>query len=67
MAHQEPDDDTTLEMLAETEHYAVYVGYDDSGEPIYNVELASITLHLFQEEWDELIELIQAANKATTK
>ncbi len=47
-----------LRVLAETESYAVLLGEDMDGEPIYNVELGAITLHLFQEEWAELVELV---------
>lgn len=68
MAYEEPaEDDLSLEMLSETEHYAIYVGTDDSGEQIYNVELAAVTLHLFQEEWDELLTLIRGAEKTGRK
>ena len=48
-------------VLAETENYSVVLGEYDEGETMYNVELASVTLHLFQEEWEELVELINAA------
>jgi hypothetical protein len=52
-----------LEILAETESYAVLLGEDIDGEPVYNIELGAITLHLFQEEWTELIELITKASR----
>lgn len=52
-----------LELLAETESYAVLRGADLNGEPVYNVELGPVTLHLFAEEWQELVSLIQAAAK----
>ncbi len=61
MAYQDPDDRPPLVLLAETESFAVLVGEDEEGEPIYNIELGSVTLHLFQEEWDELVALIRAA------
>jgi hypothetical protein len=50
-----------LELLAETESYAVLRGADLNGEAVYNVELGPVTLHLFAEEWQELVTLIQAA------
>lgn len=55
------DDDADLELLAETETYAVLRGEDLNGEEVYNVELGSVTLHLFAEEWDELVALIRSA------
>ena len=51
-------EDLPLEMLAETESYAILLGQDMEGEPVYNIELGSITLHLFEDEWSELLELI---------
>ena len=51
-------EDLPLELLAETESYAVLLGQDLEGEPVYNIEMGSITLHLFEEEWTELVELI---------
>jgi len=57
------NDDNPLDVLAETENFAVLVGEDIEGETIYNVELGTVTLHLLYEEWEELIELIRAATK----
>jgi hypothetical protein len=54
-------DEAPLELIAETENYAVLTGEDDEGERIYNVELGNVTLHLFREEWDELVQLIRDA------
>jgi len=52
---------TPLVVLAETESYAVVVSEEDDGEHIYNLELGNITLHLYQDEWAELLELINSA------
>lgn len=56
-------DGKPLEVLAETESYAILLGEDMDGEPVYNIELGAITLHLFQEEWTELVELIGKASR----
>lgn len=50
-----------LTIVAETENYAVLLGQDIDGQPVYSVELGSVTLHLFQDEWEELIELVGAS------
>jgi hypothetical protein len=63
MSNDSNFDDMPLEVLAETESYAVLLGPDLDGEPVYNIELGSITLHLFQEEWAELVELISKASR----
>ena len=57
------NDDNPLDVLAETENFAVLVGEDIEGETIYNVELGTVTLHLFLEEWQELVDLVRAAIK----
>jgi hypothetical protein len=54
--HEDP-----LVVLAETENYAVLVGENIDDEDIYNIELGNVTLHLFREEWQELVELIKVA------
>jgi hypothetical protein len=54
-------DDGELTLLAETANYAVMVAEDLDGESIYNVQIGSVTLHLFEEEWDELVQLIRRA------
>ena len=58
------DGGTPLVVLAETESYAVVVSREDDGESIYNIELGNITLHFYQDEWDELVELVNSAQKA---
>ncbi len=54
-------EESDLEVLAETEHFAVLRGEDEDGELVYNVELGMVTLHLFSEEWRELVQLIREA------
>ena len=55
------DEGTDLSIVSETENYAVLLGQDMDGQPVYSIELGSVTLHLFQEEWDELVELINSS------
>jgi hypothetical protein len=56
--------DVNIETLAETENYVAWISHEQDGEVVYHIELGSITLHFFQEEWGELIELIGAATEA---
>jgi hypothetical protein len=56
-------DEMPLQVLAETENYAVLLGQDIDGEPVYNIELGFITVHLFQEERAELVEMIGKASR----
>lgn len=55
------DDNMEVDMVAETENFAVWRSPDDEGF-IYHVELGSITLHLASDEWEELLELMSDAN-----
>ncbi len=55
------DDNLEIDMVAETENFAVWRSPDDDGF-VYHVELGSITLHLASDEWEELLELMSDAN-----
>jgi hypothetical protein len=48
------------ETVAETKNYAIWVAEEPDGENTYHLELNNITLHFFQEEWDEFIALAEA-------
>ncbi|MGF1507102.1 MAG: hypothetical protein GYB64_11210 [Chloroflexi bacterium] len=63
MADEDFDDEAPLTVLAETERYAILTGEDADGERIYNIELGAVTLHLFIDEWRELLELIDEARE----
>lgn len=53
------DDD----ILAETENLTIWRSREDMGF-LYHIELGSISLHLFPDEWEELVILVsQAASK----
>jgi hypothetical protein len=57
----EPDIKTIV--LAETQNYIAWTADEPDGETTYNIELGSVTLHFFKEEWDEFLELIRALPK----
>lgn len=52
-APMEPKTDT----IAETENYIAWKADEPDGETTYHLELNNVTLHFFQEEWDEFVEL----------
>ena len=60
-------DDIPVTTLAETAEYIVWTSDEPDEETIYHVELGSVTLHFFREEWKEFIDLIDTAAKATPK
>jgi hypothetical protein len=51
---KEPKTDT----LAETDNYMVWKAEEPDGEITYHIELNNLTLHFFEEEWQEFIELV---------
>ncbi len=56
--------DVNVDTLAESENYAAWISTEPDGEVVYHVELGPVTLHFFQEEWEEVVSLIAAAGKA---
>ncbi len=48
------------ETLSETENYSVWMSQEPDGEVTYHVEIGVVTLHFFDEEWEEFLELIRA-------
>ena len=57
--HSEPQTQT----LAETENYLVWKAEEPDGETTYHVELNNVTVHFFQEEWEEFLELARLLNQ----
>jgi len=51
--------DIQTETLAETQNFIVWKAEEPDGETTYHVELGAVTLHFFQEEWDEFLTLIR--------
>ena len=51
---KEPKTDT----LAETDNYMVWKAEEPDGETTFHIELNNLTLHFFQEEWEEFLELV---------
>lgn len=57
--NHEPETDT----LAETENYLAWQAKEPDGEVTYHLELNSVTLHFFEEEWQEFLELVRSLPK----
>ncbi len=56
--------DIPTEVIAETEHYQVWVSEEPDGEVVYHVELGLATIHLFAEEFEEFVQLIKRVREA---
>lgn len=59
----EPEEVVPTKTLAESDNYVAWLSQEPDGEQVYHLELGPITLHFFQEEWEELLALISVAEK----
>lgn len=50
----EPD----ILVLAETESLSLWQAEEPDGETTYHLELGSVTVHFFREEWEEFLGLM---------
>ena len=53
--------DSPNRAIAETENYIVWEVKEPDDEVTYHVELGTVTLHFFREEWDEFMQLAKVA------
>jgi hypothetical protein len=53
------------ETLAETDNYLAWRADEPDGETTYHLELNSVTLHFFEEEWTEFLDLAKLLFKDT--
>ena len=60
-------DNVPTHTLAETENYMAWTSDEPDGETVYHVELGQVTVHFFREEWNELLQLMEAARKNPQK
>jgi len=47
------------DVIAETENYLAWRAQEPDGEETFHLELNNVTLHFFQEEWREFLQLAQ--------
>ena len=57
MAKEPPEPKTRT--LAETHNYIAWVAEEPDGETTYHLEVNNVTLHFFQEEWEEFLTLMR--------
>ena len=49
-------------MLGESENYTVWVSNEaDLNEVIYHIEIDNVTIHLFESEWEEFVDVMMQA------
>lgn len=47
------------ETLSETENFLAWKAEEPDGETTYHVEMNNVTVHFFEEEWSEFLQLVQ--------
>ena len=47
------------QTIAETDNYLAWKAEEPDGEPTYHVELNNVTVHFFEEEWNEFLQLVR--------
>ncbi len=52
--------DVHTKTLGETANFLVWEAREPDGEVTYHIELGSLTLHFFKEEWEEFTELMRS-------
>lgn len=62
MSNDTPEPKTTT--ISETQHYGAWMAEEPDGETTYHLELNNVTLHFFDEEWQEFLELARAILKS---
>ena len=60
-------EEVQTESLAVTENYAAWISHEPDGEIVYHLELGAVTVHFFEEEWVEVVELVHAAAQQANK
>ncbi len=51
------------ETLAETRNYIAWKAEEPDGEVTYHLELGALTVHFFEEEWQEFLSLMAKVGK----
>lgn len=52
--------DPKTQTIVETDNYLAWRAEEPDGETTYHLELNSVTLHFFTEEWEEFLELARS-------
>lgn len=53
-------EEPAVKTVSETKNFEIWLAEEPDGEITYHLEFGLVTLHLFREEWEEFLELIEA-------
>ena len=51
--------DLKIDTLTETDNYSAWRAEEPDNESTFHLELNNVTVHFFEEEWEEFIELVK--------
>ena len=51
-------EEPTIEILSESESFSLWRAEEPDGETTYHLELGTVTVHFFREEWQEFLGLV---------
>jgi len=51
--------DPQTETIAETDNFLAWKAEEPDGETTYHIELNNVTVHFFEEEWQEFMQLLR--------
>ncbi len=54
---EQKDPELKTEVIAETDSYLAWRADEPDEESTYHLELNNLTVHFFQEEWEEFLQL----------
>ena len=54
------NDEPRTDTIAETENFIAWKAEEPDGEVTYHVELNNVTVHFFEEEWTEFLDLVHS-------
>jgi hypothetical protein len=54
------NNEPTTETIAETDNFLAWKAEEPDGETTYHVELNNVTVHFFEEEWTEFLQLVRS-------
>jgi hypothetical protein len=60
--------ESSIDILAETDHFNLVRTVEPDGEVVYHLEMGNVTVHFFREEWEAFAKTINELGKhATTR
>lgn len=59
-------EEPSIEILAEGENFSLWRAEEPDGETTYHLELGTVTVHFFREEWEEFLKLMGEVDEHAT-